>query len=135
MWQTEEVACNRVKHSLGFNPQLHAWWHVMMGYHCYVGADRHVHHPRIKKWNNKPRFAICFVFELPEKHIFGPFSQLRASNFSVAISGVKFDVGSSIRSSKAVRTRPGRPKSRVFFKNQIHLFCETATFTSFLCVP
>jgi dihydroceramidase len=37
MWQGEELACKQIR-KLPFNPQLHAWWHVVTGYHCYIGA-------------------------------------------------------------------------------------------------
>jgi len=36
-WQVDLNACAQMQ-ALPLNPQLHAWWHVIMGYHCYVGG-------------------------------------------------------------------------------------------------
>eukprot|EP00928_Gymnodinium_smaydae_P074299 TRINITY_DN57361_c0_g1_i1.p1 TRINITY_DN57361_c0_g1~~TRINITY_DN57361_c0_g1_i1.p1 ORF type:complete len:307 (-),score=50.57 TRINITY_DN57361_c0_g1_i1:388-1212(-) len=37
LWQVEQLSCKRLQ-ALPVNPQLHACWHLVMGYHCYVGG-------------------------------------------------------------------------------------------------
>eukprot|EP00735_Rhodelphis_limneticus_P004137 TRINITY_DN15693_c0_g1::TRINITY_DN15693_c0_g1_i1::g.18817::m.18817 TRINITY_DN15693_c0_g1::TRINITY_DN15693_c0_g1_i1::g.18817 ORF type:complete len:318 (-),score=24.05,sp/Q9NUN7/ACER3_HUMAN/33.85/3e-37,Ceramidase/PF05875.7/1.2e-53,DUF1129/PF06570.6/4.7e+02,DUF1129/PF06570.6/2.8e+03,DUF1129/PF06570.6/0.13,7TM-7TMR_HD/PF07698.6/1.1e+03,7TM-7TMR_HD/PF07698.6/0.093,7TM-7TMR_HD/PF07698.6/32,7TM-7TMR_HD/PF07698.6/3.3e+02,DUF4131/PF13567.1/6.7,DUF4131/PF13567.1/1.3e+02 TRINITY_DN15693_c0_g1_i1:43-930(-) len=35
-WSIDQAQCNLLR-SLKLNPQLHAWWHVLMGLHCFYG--------------------------------------------------------------------------------------------------
>ncbi len=40
-WIFDQAACD-VLHSLPFgipNPQLHAWWHVLIGFNCHIGLQ------------------------------------------------------------------------------------------------
>ena len=65
--------------------------------------------------------------------IFGLFSKLRACSASVATSGLFFDAGKSVFSSKGVQ-RSGEAKTHVymFFKTHVFFFCKKVGFPT-LC--